>query len=555
MATTELPSVDAPQERTGPRRSPWLVILVATALVLAHLPLLSLHARQIWLRPHYQFFPLLLVGAAILFILRLRGLGTLKPGSTVATVGLLAAGWLILAAGELLHSSWLGAVAVLVTLVATCSAVGGLSLLGRAWPALLLLAVAVPPPFELDRTLILGLQGLTARWGSGVLDLLGVPHVLAGNVVEVSGQRFLVEEACSGVNSLFSVVAATLFLIFLTRRPPLAACLLLVAGIGWVLVANVVRVVLITYSGVVWGVDLGDGWRHTVVGLALFALAMFLVWSTDRLLVFLTAPATEPVAQAEPAGRSDTRQPPTEVPAPPTAPAVPAVVWVASAAFLLLPCAHLALYGAPLPTATAGQPELNPEGLHEESLPAQQGRWRRQGFAAASRNPGSAFGEFSRTWTYHLAANAGVVSLDYPFPTWHDLTRCYTGQGWVVEEQVLRPGTHPGSNEGFVEAKLVRPGYRSGFLLFAQFDRRGTPLEPRRGGAYLSLYRHDSALRQWLRPADEAMKIDPPGPVYQAQLFVESFTPLSPDDEGESRALFAHALAVFRAGAAGRIEK
>jgi exosortase len=538
MATTELPPA-APPGQTGVRISPWPVVLVAGAFVLAHLPLLSLHAGQIWLRPHYQFFPLLLVGAAALFALRLRGVGTLSPGPTSAAAALLAAGWLILAAAELLHSSWLGAVAALVTLAATCFAVGGTALLARAWPALLLLAVAVPPPFELDRTLILGLQGLTARWGSGVLDLLGVPHLLAGNVVEVSGRRFLVEEACSGVNSLFSVVAATLFFVLLTRRPPLAACLLVAAGVGWVLVANVLRVVLITYAGVVWGVELGEGWRHTAVGLALFALAMLLVWSTDRLLVFLTATAVEPV-------------PAPEAAVPRTAPTVPAVVWGVAGAFLLLPCAHLTLYGAERQTETASRQELNPDGLGEESLPPRLGRWRRQGFVAASRNPGSAFGEFSRTWTYHLGGNAGHVSLDYPFPGWHDLTRCYTGQGWVVEEQLLRPG-QPDGDEGFVEVRLVRPAYRSGFLLFAQFDGRGTPLEPRRGGAYLSLHRHDSALRRWWRPAEEA-RTDPPGPVYQAQLFVESYAPLSPADEGESRALFAHALAALRTGAASAEE-
>ena len=132
-------------------------------------------------------------------------------------------------------------------------AVGGARLFRAALPAWLLLWLIIPPPFELDRQLILWLQSLTTRWASAVLDFLGQYHVLAGNVVEIGGRRLFVEEACSGVNSLFSAAACTLFFVFLVRRPPLHAALLLAASVGWVLAANVVRVAGIAYVLARWG--------------------------------------------------------------------------------------------------------------------------------------------------------------------------------------------------------------------------------------------------------------------------------------------------------------
>src|SRR5205823_1055042 len=134
-------------------------------------------------------------------------------------------------------------------------------------PAMILLSVAIPPPFELDRTLILGLQTLTAHWGSQVLDLMDVYHVLAGHVVEISGRQFMVEEACSGINSLFSVLGFTLFFVFITRRHPVHIVLLAVAAMGWVLVANVLRVFTITYFGAVYDVDLTSGWKIEFLGI------------------------------------------------------------------------------------------------------------------------------------------------------------------------------------------------------------------------------------------------------------------------------------------------
>src|SRR5262249_15053610 len=156
-----------------------------------------------------------------------------------------------------------------------------------AW---LLLWLAVPPPLELDRDLILWLQGWTTRWSSAVLDALGVFHLTAGNVVEVDGQLLLVEGACSGVNSLVSVLACALFLMLLAERPPLRSLLLLAAAVGWVLAANVARVVGVAWLAARAGIDVSAGWRHEAFGLALFAVAVVLIVSTDGLLSFLLAP-------------------------------------------------------------------------------------------------------------------------------------------------------------------------------------------------------------------------------------------------------------------------
>src|SRR5205807_2642759 len=105
-----------------------------------------------------------------------------------------------------------------------------------------------------------------------VLDLVGVYHVLAGNVVEVGGRPLLVEEACSGIHSLFAVLAVTWFYAGWTRRAPLPAGVLLVAAVGWVLAANVTRVVAVAWADDAWGLDLATGWAHDALGLLLFGM-------------------------------------------------------------------------------------------------------------------------------------------------------------------------------------------------------------------------------------------------------------------------------------------
>ena len=124
MAATELmppPDVVRPPVRSA---GSWGFIAAAVILLAAHLPLLILHGEQIWLRPHYQFFPLAVLGAIVLAVTRLRGYGPLKPGSLRYALPLLTIAWLLLAAAELLYSSWLGTVAALVTLTTVLFAAG-----------------------------------------------------------------------------------------------------------------------------------------------------------------------------------------------------------------------------------------------------------------------------------------------------------------------------------------------------------------------------------------------------------------------------------------------
>jgi exosortase len=534
MSITELsPPILAPaRHHAAARRITWSAAVAASCIVLAHLPLLAVHAQQIWLRPHYQFFPLVVAGALVLLFARTRRLGPLVPGAAMPVLVFFAAAGSVLLVALLLHSSWLAAVAAILSVAAALVAVGGGRLLWAGTPALILLCVAIPPPFELDRSLILALQGLTARCGSRVLDLLGVYHVLAGHIVETGGRQFFVEEACSGINSLFSVVGGTLFLVFLFRRHPAHAVVLLLAAVVWVLVANVLRVAGVVYLATAQGIDLTAGWRHEAVGYALFAVALLLVFSTDRLLLFLTAPP-KGTAVSDP----ETEAGPTRWAAP-----LPRLAWPVAAGFATLFVGYVALYG--IGDVRAGHEKSATPAVGDlpaTILPEHVGSWERSDCDTITRNPGSEFGETSRVWVYRHSSRRATVSLDAAFPTWHDLTRCYTSQGWEIDEETVH-----GAPDQFSEVRFTKPAYRSGYLLFAEFDAHGTTLAARYGGPRLSLYRHDSALRRLWGEGPS----DPPGPILQAQLFVETQMPLDTEGMAEVRALFARVTDDLRRGVA-----
>jgi exosortase len=544
LTTQPAPTVLPPAARVSARVVGWGVVAVAAVALLAHLPLLARHAGWLWARPHYQFFPLVLVGAAVLAYARLRRMPTWRPGSAWVAGAGLGAAWLLLAAAEVLASPWLGCVAMMALLPVVLYAAGGREAVLRFLPAWVLLWLAVPPPLDLDRVLIFRLQGLTTGWSSAVLDALGVYHVRAGNVIEVDGRQLMVEQACSGVNSLFSLLACTLFLVFLTGRGWVRGGLLVAAAVGWVLVANVARVAGVVLLETRWGVVVSAGWRHEAFGLLLFGLAVGLLLSTDQFLAFLTRPAN-PATRAPRTGPAP--DPGSAVGGPHPAGLRLLVIGVAIPAYLLLAIGNWVLTD-PAPEVVAAPPPPEPDPA---LLPARMGAWERKEFATPSRDSGSFYGEHSRVWAYTRDRVTVLLSVDYPFPYWHDLTWCYTGRGWQIDSQVIREAAAvPG---GCVEVRMTQPAHRHGYLLFCEFDRKGQPLTARPGGTEASLFRHQATVsRMRARLALEAGPApDPAAPVYQFQAFAEGYAPLAAEDEAAVWELFVQSQAAVRRAWAG----
>ncbi len=566
------PPVVAPPPPAATQSWPRPLLVAGAALFLAHLPLLVAHGHKLWSKPHYQFFPLTLVGAAILAWpawQSARATGASPKARAVAWV-LLGLNWALLAAGVLFESPWLAAVAVWVLLAALAVGVGGWALFRATLPALLYLLLIIPPPFDLDTRLINGLQTMTSRMSSQVLDYFGLYHLMNGNVVEVAGKKYMVEEACSGIHSLLSILACTLFYVFWAHCHWLRGLLLLATSVFWVLVSNVARVVMIVYVDNTWGVDLSKGWQHETLGFVLFALTLAILVSTDRLLLFLGKTVTwnDPLdpknvakAAAAHAAASRTRG---RLAGLPTGWALAGPVAVAYVLPILLQAGDYqmgALVGQ-VKTVFTGDALIEAyKNLPEDTLPEKIDRWQRVGNSELESRPvGNAFGLYSRAWRYQMGNLNATVSFDFPYDEWHDLAYCYRGIGWTIPEITAFHHDLPdesGTSLTCWRMAMGRPTGKSSLVWFAGFDQSGAPVSKEdvviqsRWEARLQRFtsgwkglfgRDENRSRLALR-------------VLQVQTLVESYAPISEAEQQATEKLFTTAaervrracVAAFRA--------
>ena len=465
--------------------SPQFPALVAT---LGCLPLLVVHFQQLWVRPHCQYFPLVLTAVVILYLLRRTDSDPEPawPRPWLAGLALLAGFCLttyaVLRISPLLcFAAWLLSMLVFVARTPV-----------KSWSAWALLLLLLRLPQGRDVTLIQWLQKVTTRISSGVLDQLGIDHIREGNVLTLPDHKLFVEQACSGVVSLFTIVAtAAIFGAFL-RRSLFHTLLLMAAGAFWAGAANILRVVAIALFLEKMQIDLTSGWRHDVLGLAVFCVTLCTLFSTDGLLRFLFGPMA--------LGASDTPEsihdnplvtvwnglfwPPHERPIgllservkPPTHRAGTGwvlLVLVCSTGFLSL--GALQVWGGIGPFSAGLGIGQKIDDLTKESLPPEMAGWTLTDFRRENRSVSLELGERSRQWTYRQGNLEAVASIDYPFPDWHHLEACYRGVGWTLGESAPLPDSSTALQYPLHNEQM------SGKLIFDLFDQNGEAYHPPSG--------------------------------------------------------------------------
>lgn len=182
---------------------------------------------------------------------------------------------------------------------------GAQGLRAMAFPILFLGFLVPLPGFVLDLVGV-PLKEVVSAAVTWLLQLLAYPVEREGVVLWVGDHQMLVADACSGLNSLYSLVALGLLYAHVTQRTGRSArsnlartALLLAAVLPIAVVANIARVlalVLVTYH---FGEDAAKGWVHDLAGLLVFGVALQLLVGWDAVVRMLLGTDRKPAPRHE----------------------------------------------------------------------------------------------------------------------------------------------------------------------------------------------------------------------------------------------------------------
>ena len=260
--------------------------LLLTALVAAYLPTFITLAQGPWQTEQEGHGPLIIV-ASLWLVWQSRG--KLKSAKISPS---LAWGWLSLLGGLCVlvlsrnQDIWFLEVASEIPVLAGCV------LLLAGWEALRILAFPIgflifsaPAPGWMVDAATVPLKVLISDAVTSLLYTAGFPVAQNGVVIQIGPYQLLVQDACSGMNSIFALSAIGVFYVYAFRwQSKIRGLLLMALIVPITITANFLRVLTLVLIAYYAGVEQIEGFIHDFTGIALFVVAVALMFACDGLI-------------------------------------------------------------------------------------------------------------------------------------------------------------------------------------------------------------------------------------------------------------------------------
>ncbi len=150
------------------------------------------------------------------------------------------------------------------------------------------LVFMIPLPSVILQEITFPMQLLASRCAAQSLELMGIPVLREGNIIQLSNISLDVAEACSGVRSTISLLTAGVLFAYFTQKILWQRLLLVMASVPIAILVNVFRVSITGVLANFYGARAAEGFFHEFSGCILFLIALALFYGTSVLLSKLT---------------------------------------------------------------------------------------------------------------------------------------------------------------------------------------------------------------------------------------------------------------------------
>lgn len=270
--------------------APWLRWLpVAVALLVLYVPTYFTLAQGAWNEEHNAHGPLVLLVVLWLAWRERQALTALpERGATVAGGIALAIGLVFYVLGRALEFVYFEAFSQIPVLAGILLFIYGWRAVRLMWFPLLYMMFLVPLPGVVVDAATGSLKQLVSVVAENLLYHAGYPIARTGVIISIGQYQLLVADACSGLNSMYSLTAMGLLFLYITWDGNWARTIVMLLAI-WPIAfaANIVRVITLVLITYYLGDEAAQGFLHDFSGILLFLVALFLLFGLHALLGLL----------------------------------------------------------------------------------------------------------------------------------------------------------------------------------------------------------------------------------------------------------------------------
>jgi exosortase len=209
-----------------------------------------------------------------------------KCEPTWAGVALVALGLVILVLGTFGAELFLARLSFVIVIAGLVLGFGGTKLCYELRFALLVLLLAIPIPAIIFSQITLPLQLLASQLATTLLRVCNVPVLRDGNVIQLPRLSLEVVEACSGIRSIMSLFALSVFYGYFLEKSTWRRVVLACASIPIAISTNAVRILATGLCVQYWDPDKALGFFHEFSGLVMFLVSLVCLFVVHRILGF-----------------------------------------------------------------------------------------------------------------------------------------------------------------------------------------------------------------------------------------------------------------------------
>jgi len=193
--------------------------------------------------------------------------GTKWPGLAIVITAQLCT--VLAALGE---SYYIEQVALIVSLLGIGLAVFGTGAFRIFMPLTLLLLLTIPLPYTLQAILTIKLQMLSTNLGVALIQLVGLPVYVEGNIVDLGTYKIQVAEACSGLRYLLPLTCISFIVAYLYKAPFWKKIVVVVSAAPITILINSFRIAAVAVLVGYFGSQMAEGFLHQFEGWVVFII-------------------------------------------------------------------------------------------------------------------------------------------------------------------------------------------------------------------------------------------------------------------------------------------
>jgi exosortase B len=266
----------------------WLPILAG--LLALYAPVFFELTATTWQTDEHGHEPIIL--AVVVWLIWSKRSALINSGTPAPSAGLalLLSGLLFYVLGKTLDITIFEVSALVPILAGVVVAMRGWQCVKALWFPLAFIVFMVPLPGVFVDALTGPLKQQVSEIAEQLLYAVGYPVGRTGVLLTIGQYQLLVADACSGLNSMFSLSALGLLYLYGVRRKSWLHNALIIGSILPIaFAANVIRVLVLVLITYYFGDAAGQGFLHGAAGMVLVMAALLILLVLDGLIPRLLA--------------------------------------------------------------------------------------------------------------------------------------------------------------------------------------------------------------------------------------------------------------------------